>query len=100
MWQKSGTHGAGDYDPHFCAPDRDRHGRIRLRSDHQRADGLFAPLPGYGRFHDMHEVKGDLKGLKLTYVGDGNNVAHSLMFAGARLGVNVTIVCPLVSSRM
>jgi len=32
--------------------------------------------------------------LKLTYVGDGNNVAHSLMDAGARLGVDVTIACP------
>ena len=36
----------------------------------------------------------DLRGLTLAYVGDGNNVAHSLMLAGALLGVNVRIGCP------
>ena len=30
----------------------------------------------------------------MTYVGDGNNVAHSLLIAGALLGVNVRIGCP------
>jgi ornithine carbamoyltransferase len=52
------------------------------------------PCQAMADFMTLHEVKGDLKGLKLTYVGDGNNVAHSLMFAGARLGVDVTIACP------
>jgi len=36
----------------------------------------------------------DLRGLTLAYVGDGNNVAHSLLLAGALLGVNVRIGCP------
>ena len=40
------------------------------------------------------EHKKRLKGLTLAYVGDGNNVAHSLLFGGAKLGVSVTIVCP------
>ncbi|MFM7674775.1 MAG: ornithine carbamoyltransferase [Synechococcus sp.] len=35
-----------------------------------------------------------LEGLSLAYVGDGNNVAHSLMLCGALLGVNVRIGCP------
>jgi len=35
-----------------------------------------------------------LRGLTLTYLGDGNNVAHSLMLCGALLGVNVRIGCP------
>jgi ornithine carbamoyltransferase len=35
-----------------------------------------------------------LAGLTLAYVGDGNNVAHSLMLCGALLGVNVRIGCP------
>ena len=35
-----------------------------------------------------------LKGRTLTYLGDGNNVAHSLMLCGALLGVNVRIGCP------
>lgn len=40
------------------------------------------------------EKKGKLKGLKLAYVGDGNNVAHSLLFGGAKVGMDVTIACP------
>ena len=36
-----------------------------------------------------------LAGLTLAYVGDGNNVAHSLMLCGALLGVNVRIGCPV-----
>ncbi len=52
------------------------------------------PCQAMADFLTITEVKGDLKGLKLCYIGDGNNVAHSLMFAGARLGVDVTITCP------
>ena len=52
------------------------------------------PCQAMADFMTIKEVKGDFKGLKLTYVGDGNNVAHSLMDAGARLGVDVTIACP------
>ena len=36
-----------------------------------------------------------LQGLTLSYVGDGNNVAHSLMLCGALLGVNVRVGCPV-----
>ncbi len=46
---------------------------------------------------DMLTLKGHfgrLKGLKLAYVGDGNNVAHSLMLSGARLGVHCTVATP------
>ncbi len=42
----------------------------------------------------VQEVKGRVEGVKLAYVGDGNNVAHSLMFGGARLGATVAIVTP------
>lgn len=40
------------------------------------------------------EYKGSHAGLKLAYLGDGNNVAHSLMRAGAKLGMDVYIACP------
>jgi ornithine carbamoyltransferase len=40
------------------------------------------------------EVKGKIGGLKVAYVGDGNNVAHSLMFAGAQLGAHVWVATP------
>lgn len=52
------------------------------------------PCQAMADYFTVREVKGKLKGLKLCYVGDGNNVAHSLMFAGAKLGVNVTVACP------
>ena len=41
------------------------------------------------------EKKGkDLKKLKMAYIGDGNNVCHSLMFAAAKVGLNLTIATP------
>jgi len=52
------------------------------------------PCQAMADFMTIQEKKKKLKGLKLCYVGDGNNVAHSLMFAGARLGVNVTVASP------
>ncbi|TAL70601.1 MAG: ornithine carbamoyltransferase [Bacteroidetes bacterium] len=56
------------------------------------------PCQAMADYLTILELKGgkekNIKGLKLCYVGDGNNVAHSLMFAGAKLGVNVTVACP------
>ncbi len=52
------------------------------------------PCQAMADFMTIQEKKKKLKGLKLCYVGDGNNMAHSLMFAGARLGVSVTVACP------
>jgi len=52
------------------------------------------PCQAVADYLTVLEHKGRLKGLTLAYVGDGNNVAHSLLFGGAKLGVNVTIVCP------
>jgi ornithine carbamoyltransferase len=42
----------------------------------------------------MLEVKGRIAGLKVAYIGDGNNVAHSLLFAGAQLGADVWVATP------
>lgn len=42
----------------------------------------------------IKERKGKLEGLKATYIGDGNNVAHSLMYGGALVGTSMTIVTP------
>lgn len=42
----------------------------------------------------IREVKGRLEGVKLCYIGDGNNVACSLLFAAARTGMQMTIACP------
>ncbi|MBS0151591.1 MAG: ornithine carbamoyltransferase [Nitrospira sp.] len=42
----------------------------------------------------IQELKGRLKGLRLAYIGDGNNVANSLIEAGAKVGMHVVIGCP------
>jgi ornithine carbamoyltransferase len=52
------------------------------------------PCQALADYLTIQEIKGDLKGLKLCFVGDGNNVAHSLMFAGALVGTHVTLACP------
>ncbi len=52
------------------------------------------PCQALADYFTMWEIKGELKGKKLTYVGDGNNVAHSLLLLGARLGVDVSVATP------
>ena len=42
----------------------------------------------------IHERKGTLEGLKITYIGDGNNVARSLCLGAASVGANFTIASP------
>ncbi len=42
----------------------------------------------------MHEVKGDLAGRTMVYLGDGNNVTHSLLLGGAKMGMNVRAATP------
>lgn len=42
----------------------------------------------------IYEQKGKLEGLKLAYIGDGNNVAHSLMHGCAKTGMNIAIASP------
>jgi ornithine carbamoyltransferase len=42
----------------------------------------------------LQEIFGRLEGLKLAFVGDGNNVAHSLLLTGAKLGVHVAVATP------
>ena len=52
------------------------------------------PCQAMADYLTMLEIKGRIAGLKVAYVGDGNNVAHSLMFAGAQLGANVWVATP------
>ena len=55
---------------------------------------LEHPCQALADYLTLQEAFGELTGLTLSYVGDGNNVAHSLMLCGALLGVNVRIGCP------
>lgn len=52
------------------------------------------PCQAMADFFTILEFKGTLDGLKLTVVGDGNNVARSLLFAAAKLGVDFAIATP------
>lgn len=56
--------------------------------------GYSHPCQAMADYLTMWEAKGSLEKLKVAFVGDGNNVAHSLMFAGAQLGVHVWVATP------
>jgi ornithine carbamoyltransferase len=55
---------------------------------------LLHPTQVIGDMMTIIENKGGLQGIKLAYVGDGNNVAHSLLNGGAKTGMDVVIACP------
>jgi ornithine carbamoyltransferase len=52
------------------------------------------PCQAYADFFTLEERFGNLRGLKLAYVGDGNNVCHSLLTIGSRLGVHLRVAAP------
>lgn len=52
------------------------------------------PCQGLADLFTIYEKKGRLSGLKLAYVGDGNNVAHSLLYGCSKVGVDITLACP------
>ncbi len=55
---------------------------------------LYHPCQALADALTLQERFGELAGRKLAYVGDGNNVAHSLMFAATRLGMEVAVASP------
>lgn len=55
---------------------------------------LEHPTQAIADFITIREHKGEYAGKKLVFVGDGNNVAHSLMLFAAKVGMNFTIACP------
>ena len=55
---------------------------------------LLHPCQAICDYFTMQERFGDLQGLKVAYVGDGNNVAHSLAYGAAKLGVQLVICTP------
>jgi len=52
------------------------------------------PCQGLADYMTILEVKEDFHGLKLAYVGDGNNVAHSLIYGAVRLGIHIALATP------
>jgi len=55
---------------------------------------LVHPCQILADFQTIREHKGKLSGLKLAYIGDGNNMAHSLMYGGAKVGMEIAIATP------
>jgi ornithine carbamoyltransferase len=55
---------------------------------------LTHPCQGLADLFTIYEKKGRLSGLKLAYVGDGNNVAHSLIYGCSKVGTDITLGCP------
>ncbi|MDO6687452.1 MULTISPECIES: ornithine carbamoyltransferase [unclassified Agarivorans] len=59
---------------------------------------LYHPCQGLADFQTISEQYSDLSKVKLAYLGEGNNVTHSLLLGGAILGMEVAAVCPLGAS--
>jgi ornithine carbamoyltransferase len=55
---------------------------------------LYHPCQAYADFFTLEERFGSLRGLKLAYIGDGNNVCHSLLLTGARVGAEIRVATP------
>jgi ornithine carbamoyltransferase len=52
------------------------------------------PCQGLADLFTIYEKRDRLSGLKLAYVGDGNNVAHSLLYGCSKVGIHITLGCP------
>lgn len=55
---------------------------------------LLHPCQVLADLFTILEKKGRLKGLKLAYIGDGNNMAHSLLYGCSKVGMNISIASP------
>jgi len=55
---------------------------------------LHHPCQALGDLMTIRERFGALKGLKLAYIGDGNNVAHSLIEGASQTGIEIHLACP------
>jgi ornithine carbamoyltransferase len=55
---------------------------------------LLHPCQAMADYFTVLEKKGNLKGLKVVFVGDGNNVCHSLLFGAAKLGIDFWATTP------
>jgi ornithine carbamoyltransferase len=52
------------------------------------------PCQALADYMTVREVKGATRGIKIAYIGDGNNVAHSLIYGAARLGAELYVASP------
>jgi ornithine carbamoyltransferase len=52
------------------------------------------PCQGLADLFTVYEKKGRLEGLRLAFVGDGNNVCHSLLYGCSKMGMSISVGCP------
>ncbi len=52
------------------------------------------PCQGLADLFTIYEKKGNFSGIKLAYIGDATNVAHSLIYGCSKMGINITLGCP------
>jgi ornithine carbamoyltransferase len=52
------------------------------------------PCQGLADLFTIYEKKGRFSGMRLAYVGDGNNVAHSLLYGCSKVGMGIILACP------
>lgn len=62
---------------------------INALSDHEHPCQILADL------YTIRQIKGKFAGLKLAWIGDGNNVLHSLMLGCALVGIDLVAACPI-----
>ncbi len=55
---------------------------------------LLHPVQALADYFTLQERRGSLEGLKVAYVGDGNNVCHELIFGAVKLGMTIAVACP------
>ncbi len=55
---------------------------------------LLHPCQALADYFTLRERRGQVAGLKMAYIGDGNNVSHELMFGAVKLGCAMSIGCP------
>jgi ornithine carbamoyltransferase len=68
-----------------------RHGSVPVING---LSDLLHPCQALADYFTLRERRADLGGLKMAYVGDGNNVAHELMFGAVKLGMRCVMACP------
>jgi ornithine carbamoyltransferase len=55
---------------------------------------LLHPCQALADYYTLRERRGNLEGLRVAYVGDGNNVCHELMFGAVKLGLSMSVASP------
>jgi ornithine carbamoyltransferase len=68
-----------------------RHGTVPVING---LSDLLHPCQALADYFTLRERRGQVAGLKMAYIGDGNNVCHELMFGAVKLGCPMSVGCP------